>query len=416
MSHFPSIVTPTRGRLAPGPSCSRTMTIPDCCAYHLPGEIDEFCSPFCSYELVLRMGAEQNSNPTLAQELQRLLGRSSSNTPSNIGSFRSAGGDSSGGPSETLLIEFLASFESSSDFSRLISITNDYGQTLAHLAVPFRCSALLGALIKWGSDISVPDANGFTPLDFAYLYKAQECIDTLLVAGASSAMVDAKGQTPRELGMIDSKTDHGNEVITLDRKEDVSPRLDIQPGVDGESDQNTSKSHESASVTSKNDSPVELANPTSASYTPPLIHKPIASQNLPPLYQSRRLSDRDSLSSLDHHNSQKGENATNAYTPRDINFIPAAALYPPPAKQPSSLVSYAPPLPGGPPLQGRYVGFSSPAAYGTPPGADPQLWQWFRAVDEDRSGSISCQELQRALVNGNWARTRYRFLDSKHTP
>ncbi|KAF5358283.1 hypothetical protein D9756_001699 [Leucocoprinus leucothites] len=35
-----------------------------------------------------------------------------------------------------------------------------------------------------------------------------------------------------------------------------------------------------------------------------------------------------------------------------------------------------------------------------PPGADPQLWQWFSAVDADRSGSITVQELQSALLNG----------------
>jgi hypothetical protein len=72
----------------------------------------------------------------------------------------------------------------------------------------------------------------------------------------------------------------------------------------------------------------------------------------------------------------------------------------------SRSATYRPP-PGAPPpqaQQGVYAGFTNPAAYGAPPGADPQLWQWFRAVDEDRSGSISCQELQRALVNGNWAR------------
>ncbi|KAI0053842.1 EF-hand, partial [Auriscalpium vulgare] len=39
-----------------------------------------------------------------------------------------------------------------------------------------------------------------------------------------------------------------------------------------------------------------------------------------------------------------------------------------------------------------------------PPGGDPQLWQWFSAVDSDRSGSISVNELQAALVNGNWSR------------
>lgn len=35
-----------------------------------------------------------------------------------------------------------------------------------------------------------------------------------------------------------------------------------------------------------------------------------------------------------------------------------------------------------------------------PHNADPQLLQWFNAVDTDRSGSISVAELQAALVNG----------------
>ncbi|KAI0301717.1 EF-hand [Multifurca ochricompacta] len=38
-----------------------------------------------------------------------------------------------------------------------------------------------------------------------------------------------------------------------------------------------------------------------------------------------------------------------------------------------------------------------------PLGADPQLWQWFVAVDRDRSGHISVVELQRALINGDWS-------------
>ena len=35
-----------------------------------------------------------------------------------------------------------------------------------------------------------------------------------------------------------------------------------------------------------------------------------------------------------------------------------------------------------------------------PHNGDPQLLQWFNAVDTDRSGSISVAELQAALVNG----------------
>ncbi|KAG1879295.1 hypothetical protein C8R48DRAFT_647521 [Suillus tomentosus] len=54
---------------------------------------------------------------------------------------------------------------------------------------------------------------------------------------------------------------------------------------------------------------------------------------------------------------------------------------------------------------GRYPN-SQPRQYvqhqGLPAGADPQLWQWFCAVDTDRSGALSVTELQDALVNGKW--------------
>ncbi|CAG7854892.1 Peflin AltName: Full=PEF protein with a long N-terminal hydrophobic domain; AltName: Full=Penta-EF hand domain-containing protein 1 [Serendipita indica DSM 11827] len=69
---------------------------------------------------------------------------------------------------------------------------------------------------------------------------------------------------------------------------------------------------------------------------------------------------------------------------------------------------------GGPP--GNYGGGGYGAGYGggggfaagprnpqPPPGADPQLWQWFTAVDADRSNHISATELQQALVNGDWS-------------
>ena len=38
-----------------------------------------------------------------------------------------------------------------------------------------------------------------------------------------------------------------------------------------------------------------------------------------------------------------------------------------------------------------------------PPGADPQLWNWFIAVDADKSGQITANELQQALTNSNWS-------------
>ncbi|EMD38496.1 hypothetical protein CERSUDRAFT_82768 [Gelatoporia subvermispora B] len=50
------------------------------------------------------------------------------------------------------------------------------------------------------------------------------------------------------------------------------------------------------------------------------------------------------------------------------------------------------------------AGYGGYGLQGPPPGADPQLWQWFSAVDADRSGQITVNELQSALVNGNWTK------------
>ncbi|PWN52873.1 EF-hand [Violaceomyces palustris] len=59
---------------------------------------------------------------------------------------------------------------------------------------------------------------------------------------------------------------------------------------------------------------------------------------------------------------------------------------------------------GGPP--GGGYGSGRPQAYtqstGPPPGADPQLWSWFTAVDRDGSGQINPTELSQALINGDW--------------
>ncbi|KAI0361976.1 EF-hand [Trametes cingulata] len=86
-----------------------------------------------------------------------------------------------------------------------------------------------------------------------------------------------------------------------------------------------------------------------------------------------------------------------------------------PQRYPSQASQYRPsPAPPARPVSSQYGGahgqyqYSQPAygaaPAGPPPGADPQLWQWFSAVDTDRSGAISVTELQAALVNGNWTR------------
>ncbi|EIE82571.1 hypothetical protein RO3G_07276 [Rhizopus delemar RA 99-880] len=65
------------------------------------------------------------------------------------------------------------------------------------------------------------------------------------------------------------------------------------------------------------------------------------------------------------------------------------------------------PPPPGTPQQQQQQGYGSygrpPGPPGCPPGADAQLWGWFTAVDSDHSGQLSVDELQRALVNGDWS-------------
>ncbi|KAJ7032256.1 hypothetical protein C8F04DRAFT_1107740 [Mycena alexandri] len=57
---------------------------------------------------------------------------------------------------------------------------------------------------------------------------------------------------------------------------------------------------------------------------------------------------------------------------------------------------------GGYGAGGHAGGFAPPGGQGPPPGADPQLWNWFTSVDTDRSGAITAPELERALINGDW--------------
>ncbi|CAI2184692.1 8574_t:CDS:2, partial [Funneliformis geosporum] len=54
----------------------------------------------------------------------------------------------------------------------------------------------------------------------------------------------------------------------------------------------------------------------------------------------------------------------------------------------------------GPPPQGRPP---NSAPQQPPPGADQQLFFWFQAVDTDKSGALTTEELQKALINGDWS-------------
>lgn len=71
---------------------------------------------------------------------------------------------------------------------------------------------------------------------------------------------------------------------------------------------------------------------------------------------------------------------------------------------------YGPPVPATGPYPAAAPGYGYPAASAAPgwgaapPGVDPNVYQWFQAVDTDRSGRISVVELAQALTNANWSR------------
>ena len=99
---------------------------------------------------------------------------------------------------------------------------------------------------------------------------------------------------------------------------------------------------------------------------------------------------------------------------------PGGGAAPPPSGYPGAPNAPSGGYPGAPQQQGGYPGtapqsgyggapppaqnnYSGTGGYGQQPAVDPSVAQWFSAVDTDRSGQISAQELQRALVNGNWS-------------
>jgi hypothetical protein len=86
---------------------------------------------------------------------------------------------------EEIAIQILSSYSPDYDWKADVSCPNEYGQTLAHLAVTLGYIRLLEQLISWEIDLSVRDTTGATALHFAYLYDHTECVSLLTRSGAN---------------------------------------------------------------------------------------------------------------------------------------------------------------------------------------------------------------------------------------
>ena len=102
-------------------------------------------------------------------------------------------------PIETGLMEALSCLQARPNFHEIVSTTNDYHQTLAHLAILYDYPSLLGRLVEWRIDLTIADVNGLTALHCAYMKGDPDVVRILRRGGASETATDKLGRTPSEL-------------------------------------------------------------------------------------------------------------------------------------------------------------------------------------------------------------------------
>jgi hypothetical protein len=108
---------------------------------------------------------------------------------------------------ETLIVDFLTLVDvpldrqppNSPSTAEAFSYPTSCGQTLLHLAAFLGFPSLLNFLVTRGVDLDARDKSGYTALHFAALVSSEECVRTLLEAGADSEIVNAFGKTPAEM-------------------------------------------------------------------------------------------------------------------------------------------------------------------------------------------------------------------------
>ena len=103
------------------------------------------------------------------------------------------------GELEGWTIRFLASLADTPGWEDTVSLVNEHHQTLAHLAVLFRYTALLKQVAQWGIDVDVQDVNGFTALHCAYLCGDLDSVWVLKGYGADEDIQDNLGRRPLDM-------------------------------------------------------------------------------------------------------------------------------------------------------------------------------------------------------------------------
>jgi len=120
---------------------------------------------------------------------------------------------------EDISIHFLCAYSTHPNWTQIVSTRNDYGQTLAHIAVTLGYFRLLQHLFKWQIDLNTVDSMGFSALHYAYLFKQEECANMLIHSGVDRFILDDLGRSPADL---DPSLEVG-----------LRPIMDMDSGADG---------------------------------------------------------------------------------------------------------------------------------------------------------------------------------------
>ena len=100
---------------------------------------------------------------------------------------------------EELAINFLCPYSTHPDWKQIVSSSNEYGQTIAHISVTLGYFRLLRYLFRWEIDLGIVDNMGSTALHYAYIFRQEECARLLIHAGANALLLDNLGRSPSDL-------------------------------------------------------------------------------------------------------------------------------------------------------------------------------------------------------------------------
>jgi hypothetical protein len=138
-------------------------------------------------------------------------------------------------PIETGIMDALSCLQAQPNFHEIVSTTNDYDQTLAHLSVFYDYPSLLGRLVEWNINLTIADVNGLTALHCAYMKGDLDSVRTLRSGGAPEAVTDKLGRTPSEL-LPEGLEGFGSD-IDLDAEVAIGLDAEVDPeayGIDDE--------------------------------------------------------------------------------------------------------------------------------------------------------------------------------------